>query len=255
VSLNQLLDQVRSIKETSNFKQAVRAFEKAVDPLGARYYAIGPMAPVRGQDVFAVAESPGDFAKIYSQERMYENDPLRRASVAGRTFQWADIKPANDAEAHTLEIVHSVGMRNGFASVIAGPGAMKLGVTMAWGEKEKRAAADQVQAHMLGVTMLSHVLYLNELTWRQALPVFRPLDVEILRLASNANVDKEIAKALKVLPEAVHERWRTIRKKLGARDRAHACAIAASIGLIPPPDRAMELVLGQFSADARDQDD
>ena len=248
MSLNQLLDSVQAIKETSNFKHAVRAFEKAMDPLGARYYAIGPMAPVGGQDVFAVAESPGDFAKIYTAERMYEADPLRRASVEGRTFQWADVRPANDAEVRTLDIVHSVGMRNGFASVIAGPGAVKIGVTMAWSDKDKRPEADQIQAHMLGVAMLSHVLQLNELTWRQALPVLRPLDIEILRIASNANVDKEIAKALNLLPEVVHERWRSIRKKLGARDRAHACTIAASIGLIPPPDRAMDLVLGRFSA-------
>lgn len=132
-----------------------------MDPLGARYYAIGPMAPVGGQEVFAVAESPGDFAKVYTQERMYEADPLRRASIAGRTFQWADINPANDSEARTLDIVHSVGMRNGFASVIAGPGAVKIGVTMAWGESPKRPEPDHIQAHMLGVAMLSHVLYLN----------------------------------------------------------------------------------------------
>lgn len=251
--LTHLLDQVHAIKETSNFKQAVRLFEKAMDPLGARYYAIGPMAPVQGQDVFAVAESPGDFAKIYIQERMYENDPLRRASIAGRTSEWADVAPANDSEARTLDIVHSVGMRNGFASVMAGPGAVKLGVTMAWGEKEKRSEVDRIQAHMLGVTMLSHLLYLNELSWRQALPVMRPLDIEILRIASNASVDKEIAKALKLLPEVVHERWRSIRKKLGARDRAHACAIAVAIGLIPPPERAMDLVLGRFSAASGDE--
>lgn len=253
MSLAQLLDQVQSIKETSSFKQAVRVFEKAMEPLGARYYAIGPMAPVHGQDVFAVAESPGDFLKIYTQERLYETDPLRRASIAGRTSEWADIKPANEDEARTLDMVQSVGMRNGFASVIAGPGAVKIGVTMAWGDKEKRPEADRIQAHMLGVTMLSHILYLNELTWREALPVLRPLDIEILRIASNANVDKEIAKALNLLPEVVHERWRSIRKKLGARDRAHACTIAASIGLIPPPDRAMDLVLGRFSAGAGDE--
>ena len=76
---------------------------------------------------------------------------------------------------------------------------------------------------MLGIIMLSHVLYLNELTWRQALPVLRPPDIEILRIASNASVDNEIAKALNLLPEVVHERWRSIRKKLGARDRAHGC--------------------------------
>ena len=98
MSLNQLLDSVQAIKQTSNFKQAVRAFEKAMDPLGARYYAIGPMAPAGGQDVFAVAESPGDFAKIYTQERMYDADPLRLsrgARSSGRTsVQQTTPKPA-----------------------------------------------------------------------------------------------------------------------------------------------------------------
>ena len=55
MSLTQLLDKVGAIKETTNFRQAVRAFEKSVDSLGVRYYAVGPMAPVNGHDVFAVA--------------------------------------------------------------------------------------------------------------------------------------------------------------------------------------------------------
>ena len=155
-----------------------------------------------------------------------------------------------DCESRTLDIVHSVGMRNGFACVIASPGVVKIGVTMAWSDKEKRPEGDHNQAHMLGVAILSYVLYLNAVTWRQSLPVMPPLDTGILRIASNAHVDKEIAKALNLLLEVVHERWRSIRKTLGARDRLHARTISTSIGLIPPPDRAMDLLLGRFSANA-----
>jgi len=153
-----------------------------------------------------------------------------------------------ERESRTLDIVHSVGMRNGFASVIASPGALKIGVAMARGDKEKRPEGDHIQAHMLGLAISSHVFYLNALTWRQALPVMRPRDTEFCASPPTSMWTRK--KALNLLPEVVHERWRSIRKTLCARDRFHARTIAASIGLIPPPDRAMDLLLGRFSANA-----
>ena len=46
-------------------------------------------------------------------------------------FAVSNISPANDSEAQTLDIVRSVCMRNGFASVIAGPGAVNIVGAMA----------------------------------------------------------------------------------------------------------------------------
>jgi hypothetical protein len=84
VSLTTLVDRVRLIREANSFKSACRAFEKAIEPFGACYYALGPLAPRSGEGVFAVAEAPDNFTEHYLAEGLYENDPLRRGAALGR---------------------------------------------------------------------------------------------------------------------------------------------------------------------------
>ena len=62
------------------------------------------------------------------------------------------------------------------------------------------------------------------------------LDLQLLLHASIGMVDKRIARHCGLNPDRVHERWRKIRRVLGASDRTHAVALALSMGLIPPPE-------------------
>ena len=75
-----------------------------------------------------------------------------------------------------------------------------------------------------------------------ALARLRPLDIRLLALAAEGLNDKAIARELGSWAPAVHHRWRMIREALKARDRAHAVAIALTLKLIPPPQRALEML-------------
>lgn len=59
-----------------------------------------------------------------------------------------------------------------------------------------------------------------------------PLEAQILSLAATGNTNKEIAGSLDLKDCAVKFHFREIFRKLGAKDRAHAVAVALKQGLI-----------------------
>lgn len=65
----------------------------------------------------------------------------------------------------------------------------------------------------------------------------RPLDhneLEALRLFANGKTADEIALALGVSQSMAHHYLRVAARKLGARNRVHAVAIAVRIGMVQP---------------------
>lgn len=76
----------------------------------------------------------------------------------------------------------------------------------------------------------------------------RQLDVALLALAAEGMNDKEIARRIELPSPEIHQRWRIVRSILGAKDRAHAVAIALALHLIGPPTRALELLAEYLSA-------
>ena len=65
----------------------------------------------------------------------------------------------------------------------------------------------------------------------------RPLDdeeLEALRLFANGRTADEMAMALGVSKSVAQHHLRVAARKLGARNRVHAVALAVSMGLIKP---------------------
>ena len=84
-----------------------------------------------------------------------------------------------------------------------------------------------------------------------ALARLRPLDIRLLALAAEGMNDKAIAREVGSWAPAVHQRWKMIREALKARDRAHAVAIALTLNLVPPPQRALEMLAEQGDGEAQ----
>lgn len=61
-------------------------------------------------------------------------------------------------------------------------------------------------------------------------------ELEVLRLAANGNTTAAMARWLGITPDAVNTRLRSVYRKLGARDRTHAVALAMARGLIRPEE-------------------
>jgi DNA-binding CsgD family transcriptional regulator len=60
-----------------------------------------------------------------------------------------------------------------------------------------------------------------------------PNELEALTLFANGKSADEIASALQVSQSMAHHYLRVAARKLGARNRVHAVAIAARTGLVP----------------------
>jgi DNA-binding CsgD family transcriptional regulator len=58
------------------------------------------------------------------------------------------------------------------------------------------------------------------------------MEQEVLRLAAAGLTSKNIAQHLLISRHTVEEYWKRVRKKLNARNKVHAVAIALQVGLI-----------------------
>ena len=73
------------------------------------------------------------------------------------------------------------------------------------------------------------------LWWGDTTTIMRALDrneLEALALSANGRTAEEIATALKVSQSMAHHYLRVAARKLGARNRVHAVAIAVRNGLV-----------------------
>ncbi|AKZ60754.1 hypothetical protein SAM23877_p045 (plasmid) [Streptomyces ambofaciens ATCC 23877] len=75
-----------------------------------------------------------------------------------------------------------------------------------------------------------------------------PQHLALLRLAANGHASREIAELLFLSPHTVNDYWREVYRRLGAKNRENAVAMALVRGLIRPdevelraPRRAYEM--------------
>lgn len=244
MSLENLPDLMAEVGEADSFKTICRLLEKSIEPLGIRYYGVGPLTGVPPKSMFAAAEAPERWVEHYVSSGLSERDPIVRAARAGRSFLWSEVELRNEVEVAAFKETCSSGMSDGYVTTVAGPGAMKAGITLSGAGMQNWTLLQQVQIKVLGDVMLQRALAINDLAWRSAMPFLTVVEMQLLTLAAEGNVDKEIGLIMNIPYKRVHEMWRGIRRKLGAKDRANAASIAVAIGLIPPPSRAVQLVFG-----------
>ena len=87
---------------------------------------------------------------------------------------------------------------------------------------------------LIANSLISRMLYLRDI---QITPKIEPLsgrELSILTRAATGRHDKQIALDLELSHQTIHFYWKSIRRKLGASDRANAVAIAMWSGQIPP---------------------
>ena len=70
-------------------------------------------------------------------------------------------------------------------------------------------------------------------------------ELEALRLFANGRTADEMAIALDMSKSAAQYYLRVAARKLGARNRVHAVAIAVELGLVKPSDSGSRQAIGQ----------
>ena len=216
--------------------KAVAVFERAIEPFGVRLYRTGVVAnPERGLIEAAIVSNwTEDWTEFYRGRRAFTFDPVVAAARKGEGFFWRDLDPSPRAEGRDLmRDAREVGMIDGFTVVRAAPGELKTTVNMA-GDGLDWTELEQGIVSFVASALMSRMLYLRDIQLKPAVQTLSGREAAILSHAAAGHGDKTIAHALELSHETVRFYWKSIRRKLGAADRANAVAVGLWSGQIDP---------------------
>jgi DNA-binding CsgD family transcriptional regulator len=214
----------------------VAIFEQAIEPFGVRLYRTGVLGnPERGLIEEAIVSNwSEDWTRFYRGQRAFTFDPVVAAARKGEGFFWRELQPSPRPEGRDLmRDAREVGMVDGFTVVRASPGELSTTVNMAGADLDWTELEQGVVSFVAGALM-SRMLYLRDIQLKPAVQTLSNREVAILSHAAAGHGDKIIAHAMDLSHETVRFYWKSIRRKLGAADRANAVAVGLWSGQIDP---------------------
>lgn len=223
----QALSLVGQLTSATTPAKAVDVFERAIEPFGVRLYKTLMMAAAdrtHGSPVVA-SNWPADWEAFYQGRRAFTFDPVAREGLKSDGFFWRDLADGPTMQARKLMAdARQVGMIDGFTAVFRRTGGAPLAANLA-GEHLDWSDLDRGVVVLLSSSLMSRMLVLRDLQVAPAVGALSPREKDILRQAALGGTDKMIALALGLTHETIRSYWKTIRRKLGAVDRANAVAI------------------------------
>ncbi len=225
-----------SLTSAPTVAKTIDVFQQAIEPFGVTLYRSSVMGnPARMREEVVIASNwPEEWEAFYAGRRAFTFDPVVSAALKSDGFFWREL--ASDQGDDATELMASareIGLIDGFTAVRSIHGASKTSINLA-GENLDWSPVDQAVVTLLSNSLMSHMLYLKEVQITPAVDDLTKREIEILSHAAAGYHDKEIALELKLSHETIRFYWKTIRKKLGAKDRANAVAIALWSGKILP---------------------
>ena len=227
---------VADISSAATVTKTIDVFQTAIEPFGVRLYknmAITNQVRTRGEQTIA-SNWPDEWESFYQGSRAFTFDPVAAAGKKSDGFFWRDLPSAPTAAGRQLMVdAREVGMIDGFTAIRRVIGAAPVaanfaGESLEWNELERGVVM------LIANSLISRMLYLRDI---QITPNIEPLsgrERAILSHAATGQHDKQIALELELSHQTIHFYWKSIRRKLGAADRANAVAIAMWSGQIAP---------------------
>ena len=218
---------VSDLTSAETVAKVVDVFQEAIEPFGVTLYktlVLGNLARMGGEPVI-VSNWPAEWEAFYNGKRAFTFDPVAAEGLKSDGFFWRDLPPAATPEGRKLMVdAREIGMMDGFTVVCRTPGASALAANLA-GDNLNWTDLERGVVVLLSNSLMSRMLYLRDIKISPVVESLSPREKDILRYATLGNSDKKIAQALGLTHETVRFYWKTIRRKLGAMDRANAVAI------------------------------
>jgi DNA-binding CsgD family transcriptional regulator len=206
-----------------SFAQALRPF--GLKALFARTYRGACEHVVYSRISPAGWESAYDAAP-FRQENFLTREMRRRI----QPFVWSGVLNApNDFQVFGL--INSFDISDGIAAPVHGPGGY-LGVTSLAFERLEELAPTEVSAISLAAVLLHQRMMAISPVGLPAGPVLSPRERDCLGSVADGKPDWEIAEVLGLAETTVLTHVQNARRKLGARTRSQAVALAILAGLI-----------------------
>ena len=210
-----------------------RSFFAALQPYGViGIYSRTHRSALDDHETVYSRISPPRWESLYAERRFAEANWVTRA-IRRRldAFRWSDVPLLTPEERELWGALADFGVADGIAVPTHGPSGY-LGVTsLAFAGLDELAPEERA-----GIAMAALVLHLRmqSLSPRPA-PARTPLsprERDCLAFVAEGRTDWEIGESLGLAETTVLTHVQNARRKLGARTRAHAVALALSAGLI-----------------------
>lgn len=210
-----------------------RAFFRALGRYGvsAIYARAFPAFPSTAEHVFARISPPG-WESLYAERDFASVNYLgREAGHRAEAFAWSDIRLADPAEIALSRALADCGFPDGLAIPCHGPGGYSGVTSLAFAALHEIAPAERVAIEMAAL-VLHHRMRSLAPPGSVSLPSLSARERDCLRFLIDGRTDGEIADAMGISTTTVITHIQNLRRKLGARNRTQAAALAVAHGLL-----------------------
>lgn len=223
-------------------------FRAAIRPHGFSTYAAGYLpeadapsgAPVNPKP-FLLLDWPGEWLELYARQGFARDDViLAEAARSTAPFTWSEVKARRPgASAHIFAAASGFGWNDGFVVPVHDPSAPageRVGiVSLAAANLDGFDAAAREGVARLALAAFARARLLarrGDADRPQRLP---PREREALVLVAEGLDDAAIAERMRISRATAHSHVESAKRRLGAKSRAQAVAVALTFRLLDPP--------------------
>ena len=222
----------------SDPRKCVGAFRGLAAKYGVSGFAAGEVDLERRERcAFHVVEWPERWLKFYLGGSV-NRDPVVSALPRRRApFSWKDLRDDPDfdgADRQSLNLANAAGWEDGFAIPIPRGGA-RYGLVSLLRERGTFSIEEKALLALIGVYFYERLRGLTTAkAFASAPSSIPPRAIECLTFSAHGMSDREVGEKLGISQSTAREYVEVVKRRLGARTRTEAAAVATSLGLINP---------------------
>jgi len=235
------LDFAESVYDVGSVDELCDIFSDAVEHFGMETFACGrlPSADDPAPKFYAI-HWPTSFAEPYQELELYKRDPVLRAVLRGEEAStWAELQRRFPQDFHAwylLNAIRDAGWREGYFVPVSDndrPGCIGLAgqCTKFPGGRRERTA----------LKMIANIMYekareiaMHDGSLGDQSVSLTPRQREVLHWVAAGLGDAAVADRLQISEATAHFHVERAKRRLGARTRSQAVAVAVHRGLIRP---------------------
>ena len=207
----------------------MNAMQRALAPFGFENFIVAGIDPKRRFDEQVLANRwPSEFFTQYTRENYLPLDPIARLCRRWTMpFVWSKASYAHEQDPRALEVMRVAAqfrIKRGFVVPIHGLNGYEAAVSMS-GVDLEIPPTSKPAIHLMALYAFDRMRCLIGAVSKN-IPSLTQREREVLTWAAQGKSALEIAEILKITKRTVDEHTQITVRKLGAKNRTHAVAIA-----------------------------
>jgi LuxR family quorum sensing-dependent transcriptional regulator len=225
---------IERLERQQDVPSLLASFQTLIEAFGMSSFCVGDLSPRKPRagwhwdGTWSVA-----LTLRYAGEKFFSIDPIvARLNAMTTQFRWsATYAHAGAKGRRVLHEVAALGLTDGLAIPIPGPGGIAAGVSI--GTDSYQLSRDDERAlHIASLFMHARLSQLRPGACLEPIGQLTPRECECLAWIASGKTDWEISQILDISQQTVHGYVQSALAKLGARTRAQAVALAMHSGQI-----------------------